>query len=172
MRSAGVTLTIFVCLATAPVHAQVAPAATSDGAAAADTAPASKLAAARTLIDLVRLEETALAAGMQTFDQQAASNPDAAAFRDVIEEWMREVFGSDDAKNAFARAYAEAFTEQELAGLIAFYRTPLGARLAVLQPALAAKGAAIGQQLAETRQADLQQRLMTRAAALEGAATE
>lgn len=175
MRFAGLTLALLVVAPIAPIHAQDAPARASTvaSAAEADTAPSpDEMAAARTLIELVRLEETALAAGMQAFDQQAAATPGAAEFRDVVEAWMREVFGSEEARTAFARAYADALTEEELTGLVAFYRSPLGARLAVLQPTLAAKGAVIGQQLAEARRAELEGRIMARAAALEGAATE
>lgn len=171
MRLAGVTLVLLASLAIVPASAQDAPVRVAD-AVSTDSIRPSHLAEARALIRLLRLEETGLAAGMQVFDQQSATNPDAGAFRDIVEEWMRGVFGSEEAEIAFARAYAEVLTEQEIVELIAFYRSPIGARLAVLQPTLAAKGAAVGQQLAAARQADLEARIMARAAELEGAITE
>lgn len=129
----------------------------------------SHLAAARGLLDAMHFEHAALTAGMATFDQQAAAAPDAAIFRDVVEEWMREIFTGEEALAAFARAYAETLSETELRDLAAFYRTPLGQRLASVQPALTAKGMAVGQQLAGAHQSVLEERIMERAAALEGA---
>ena len=47
----------------------------------------------------------------------------------------------------------------DLRALIAFYRTPLGQRLASSQATLARQGAEIGRVLATARQADLIERL-------------
>ncbi len=139
-------------------------------AQAADTVFApSHLAAARALLSAARFEESAVAGSMVMFDQQVAAAPETAVFRDVIEQWSREVFGSEEAKRAFARAWAEELSEEDLLALAAFYRSPLGMRAASGQAALARKGAEIGRQLASAREAELQQRIMERVAELEGA---
>lgn len=160
---------VLLALLANPVRAQSSAPASPAAASAPSAFSESHLAAARDLLDAMRFEHAALTAGMATFDQQAAAAPDAAVFRDLVEEWMREIFTGEAAKAAFARAYAETLSETELRELAAFYRTPLGQRLASVQPALTAKGMAVGQQLAGAHQSVLEERIMERAAALEGA---
>jgi hypothetical protein len=158
---------ILLALLAGPARAQGS--APASAAAAPSQFSDSHLAAARDLLDAMHFEHAAVTAGMATFDQQAAAAPDAAVFRDLVEEWMREIFTGEAALAAFARAYAETLSETELRELAAFYRTPLGQRLASVQPTLTAKGMAVGQQLAGAHQSALEERIMERAAALEGA---
>ncbi len=158
-----IALAVLALALALPLRAQEAP------AVSGRPPSASHVAAARELLTLLRMEETAVAVGMQAYDQQAAGSPQAAAFRDLVEEWTREVFTSEEARDAFARAYAESLSEEDLLALAKFYRTPLGARVAAAQIGMAAKGAAIGQRLAAERQGVLQERMMARAAELQGA---
>jgi hypothetical protein len=164
MRHAATPVVLLSLLTAAPLAAQsdTVPA----GPAAVTIAP-SHLEAARNLLRTMNFEETAVATAMYAFDEQVGDSPEAAAFRDVIEEWMREVLGGEKAEIAFAEAYAEALTEAELVELTAFFRTPLGVRLAEAQPLLAARGAEIGARLAAEGEASLQERLMERATLLE-----
>lgn len=163
MRVAASTLLV-LSLLSGPAVAQVGG---PSPAAPARTFAPSHLAAARELLDAILFEETAMAAAMSAFDQQAAASPESAAFRDLVEEWTREVFSGEEAKAAFAGAYAERLAEADLRGLVAFYRTDLGKRLATQLPELAVAGARIGQQLAAQHQAALQERIMARAAELQ-----
>lgn len=155
----------------APLAAQSSPAAAADSTAPTNGFAPSHMKAARGLLAAMRFEQAAVATAMMSFDQQVAADPEAGIFRDLVEEWMYEVFTSEEAKEAFAGAYAGSFSESELADLTAFYRTPLGSRVADLQADLAAKGAEIGQRLAGARQADLEERIMERAAALDATST-
>lgn len=163
MRLAPPTL-LSLLLLSGPAAAQVgAPA----PAAAAHALAPSHLAAARELLDAILFEETAMAAAMSAFDQQTAASPESAAFRDLVEAWTREVFSGEEAKAAFAGAYAERLSEADLRALVTFYRTDLGKRLAAQLPELAVAGARIGQQLAGRHQAVLQERIEARAAELQ-----
>lgn len=158
MRRAGLPFLAITLLTIGPVAAQ---------SATSGTISPSHLAAARALLGAMNFEETAVTAGMQAFDLQVAAAPQLAQFRDLMEEWTREVFGSEEALDAFARTYAETVAQADIEALTAFYRTPAGARVAASLPALSAKGATLGQRLATSHQAELQQRMMARAAELE-----
>lgn len=139
-----------------------APAAAQPGTPPAEssrTIAPSHLAVAREFLDVIRMQEAA-AAGMEvSMNEQIEINPELKPYQGVIQKWAREIFASEEAKNAFATAYAETFSEAELRELIAFYRTPLGRRLAENQTALVLRGAEIGRRLADAHQAELMQRL-------------
>jgi uncharacterized protein len=133
-------------------------------AAAQGTAPtppptAGQIAAARELLEVMHLGEVSAVAVKVALDEQIRANPQLEPFRDAMIEWGKEIFASEEAKTAYATLYASAFSEADLRQLVAFYRTPLGQRLANSQVSLAAKGAEIGRQLATAHQADLMARL-------------
>jgi hypothetical protein len=74
-----------------------------------------------------------------------------AAMPQVPDEfWRRFVAkakqGADSLSLLIAPVYTDAFTEQELRGLLEFYSTPLGQRLIKLQPQIMTRSAKIGQQ--------------------------
>lgn len=130
----------------------------STPAAAQETARSftpSHMAAAREYLEAVNVQAVAATAVEAMLEQQIETNPAMAPYRAAMLEWAREVFASDEARNAFSRLYAEEFTEADLRALTAFYRTPLGKRLADSQSALARRGSEVGRKLAESHQADL-----------------
>ena len=113
-------------------------------AAAQDTArtappTAGQLAAARELLEVMHMEEVSAAAMKVAFDEQIRANPAMEPYRAAMTEWGRELFASEEAKAAFATLYAGAFSEADLRALVAFYRTPLGQRLATSQAELLAR---------------------------------
>jgi hypothetical protein len=120
---------------------------------------AGQLAAARELLEVMHLAEVSAVAVRVALDEQIRANPQLEPFRAAMLEWGAEIFAGEEAKTAYATLYAGAFTEADLRQLVAFYRTPLGQRLANSQAALAAKGAEIGRSLATAHQADLLARL-------------
>ena len=139
-------------------------------AAAADTAAVyapSHLAAARAVLDAMQFQELAMSGVLVALEAQVEANPDLEMFRDVLHAWARGIFSSEEAKTAFARAYAGELTQPELEGLLAFYRTPAGRSLVRVQPRLTALGAQIGAELAEKRQGELESMVQARAEELE-----
>jgi len=125
------------------------------------TAPptAGQLAAARELLEVMHLQEVSAVGVKVALEQQIRANPMLEPYRATMNEWGTEMFASEEAKAAFAALYAAAFSEEELRGLLAFFRSPLGQRLASSQAALAEKGAEIGRSLAEAHEADLMARI-------------
>jgi len=118
-----------------------------------------QLAAARELLEVMRMQEMSTVGVKATFDAQIRANPMLEPYRATMIEWATELFASEEAKAAFANAYASAFSEADLRALVTFYRTPLGQRLANNMASLAEKGAQIGQQLATAHQAELIERI-------------
>lgn len=139
-----------------------APSAAQAQAAAPALPSVSHLAAAGELVDLMQIEDAAMVAVLVSLDQQIKATPALGDFREVMEAWARDLFTSEGARLAFARLYAEEMSEADIRQLVAFYQTPVGRRLAGKQAALAARGAEVGQRLAEERQADLMQRVQKR----------
>ena len=119
----------------------------------------SHMAAARELLQVVNVQQITSAAVEVMLEQQIETNPEMAPYRATMLQWARDVFASEEASDAFSRLYAAEFSEADLRALTAFYRTPLGKRLADSQGALARRGGEIGRQLAESHQADLIARL-------------
>jgi len=133
-------------------------------AAQQDTLPArsftpSHLAVARELLQAIQIQKVSMAGVEAMFTEQIRANPEMGRYREAMLAWARDIFSSEEATNAFAALYAEAFTEEDLRALTAFYRTPLGQRVAAMQPVMATRGADLGRRLAERKQADLLARL-------------
>lgn len=118
-----------------------------------------ELELATQLIGLADLQGAAMAGVTVMLDQQIESSPEIAPYRNLLEEWVRDVFNSPDATTAFARVYAETFTERELRDMIAFYQTPTGQRMVAEQGAIAMAGSRIGEELAQAHAGDLMARL-------------
>jgi len=135
------------------------------GLAAQTPAPArppiapSHLAAARELLEVLHLQDVAAAGVQVALEEQLRTNPALEPYRTVMKEWAASIFSADEAKTAFATIYAETFTEDDLRQLVAFYRTPLGQKLANSQAALTVRGAEVGHNLATAHQADLMARI-------------
>ena len=131
-------------------------------AAAQDTARAhapAHMAAARELMEAAQVQQAAMAGVESMIAEQVRTNPSMARYRQAMLEWARGLFTGEEALNAFGALYADAFTEDELRQLVAFYRTPLGRKMAASQGVLATRGAELGRQLAERKQGDLLARI-------------
>jgi hypothetical protein len=134
--------------------------AAAQGGTAPTTPPsAGQLAAARELMEAMRLQEVSAVGVKVALDEQIRANPALEPYRAAMNAWGTEIFASEEAKTAFATLYAGAFSEADLRALAAFFRTPLGQRFATAQPGLTAKGAEIGRALATAKQADLMARI-------------
>ena len=95
------------------------------------------LANATTRVDEMvdKFGQNATAQAGVTAEQKAAAQKAQADAHGVI----REQLGWDVVKSDFVQAYADAFTEDELKGLVAFYNSPLGQKLVEKQPAVTEK---------------------------------
>jgi hypothetical protein len=122
--------------------------------------------AARELVELTNLEHEMMAGATAMMDAMVLQSPQLEDYRDVILAWAQSVLSWEVFGPKFVRMYAEAFTEQELRDLIAFYRTPTGKKALTLLPELFSQGAQMGAIEARSRQSELQQMIQRRAAEL------
>jgi hypothetical protein len=79
----------------------------------------------------------------RTSEQQARQ----AEFQAKLGQLVSEALSSSEVKAAFAAIYTEAFTEQELEGILAFYKSPSGRALRDKTPDLMTKSLELGQRL-------------------------
>jgi len=120
----------------------------SGTAAAQDHPPApidpARLALARRVLEVSGTVETMLASIRANLPAQRAAMPQLPQ-----EFWTRfEARIVQDAPqliDSIAVLYAAAFTQPELAAVVAFYTSPVGRRLRAAQPGLVTQGSAIGQ---------------------------
>ncbi len=95
-------------------------------------------------------------------EQLQSQGAPAAAIREIkaaVTEWVNKEIVWDEIRPKLIDLYAREFNEEELKALLAFYKTPVGAKALNRLPALFAEGAKIGQEYAETKQASLNARL-------------
>ena len=78
---------------------------------------------------------------------------------DVVRRTFAGVFPTALFEDELVSAYAKHFTEADAKELLRFYRTPIGSKAIRVAAVLTGEGAAIGQRLAQSRQAEFAQRL-------------
>jgi hypothetical protein len=111
------------------------------------------------LTTLLDLAGNASAGVDMMLDAMQGQNPQLSEFRGVLQRWAQKIFSSEEAATAFARVYAESFTEAELRDVVTFMRTPSGRRFAAAQGELMRRGGEVGKRLAEENQGELMQML-------------
>ncbi len=154
-------LALIFPLACAPVLGQDPP--------AAEAAPAvspSHLEAAQTLMRQLRLKEFLDQSLDANLEAQVEMNPRLGDYVDILRAFLVKHVGWDAVKDDMTRIYVEAFTEQELRDLIAFYDTPTGQKAVKLLPVLLEKGVSLGQQRFQANVSELQDALAKRQAEL------
>ncbi|MGQ0713828.1 MAG: DUF2059 domain-containing protein [Gemmatimonadaceae bacterium] len=129
------------------------------------------LAAAKELLVLMNTEDVMQVAITATFDAQMEAQPLMAPFKDVMLDWAKRTITMENMAAQLAAAYAEFFSEPELRQLIAFYKSPIGRRLAATLPALTRRGSEIGAAVAEAHTTELEEAIAKRAAEIQGAPT-
>ena len=123
--------------------------------------------AARELVEMMNLERQMMGGATAMMDALLLQSPQLGPYRDVLLDWAQSVMSWEAFGPKYVAMYAEAFTEQELRDLIAFYRTPTGQKALTLLPELASQGAQLGAIEARARQGELQQMIQRRAAELQ-----
>lgn len=116
-------------------------------------------AAVRELLEASRTRENFIKA-MELGMEQGGMGELTPRVRQVLREFMEEHFRYEDLEPEFIRVYAEAFTEQELRDLAAFYRTPLGQRVVETLPEITAASQRIAMERMQTVMPQLMQAIM------------
>jgi len=99
-------------------------------------------------------------------EMQVKQNPSIEPLKDTMLEFFDKYMGWKSMKEDMAKIYMNNFTDNELKQLIAFYKTPIGKKAAILVPTLASEGAAISQQRVQKNMPELQQMMQARMAQL------
>jgi len=89
----------------------------------------------------------------QTPDQTKASEE----LQDKLGAILNNVFSWEKLRPIFVKAYADAFTEQELDGIIGFYKSPAGQAMIAKTPALMTKTNELVQQQMAAAMPEIQQ---------------
>jgi len=139
------------------------PAARAEPAASPAVAPsASRLRTATQLLELVHVDRSTSQALDVVLKLQLRQQPKLEPYEDTLRAFMQKYMSWESLKGDYARIYAEAFNEEELRQMIAFYRTPTGQKAIRMIPELMAKGVALGQSRLQENREELQQMIQKR----------
>ena len=129
-------------------------------AAAPSPAP-SHARAAEELLLLFGMDDpmTNAAPMFEAIKRQFPANP---AAMDVAKEFMDKYIKWEDVKPELIAAYTEAFSERELRELLAFYKTPIGAKFRTAMPTVAAKTMTIYQSRLQPHMMEMVEAIMKR----------
>lgn len=97
--------------------------------------------------------------GLQQALNRAPTDADMAAYRRALQRAFNSVFSKDVWTEALAPIVGSSFSVSEISELMAFYRSPLGQKLLLLQQEGAQRGIAAGQELMERKKVELTQAL-------------
>ena len=140
-----------------------APAAEAEPVASPAAPPsASHLKTAAQLLELVHVDRSTSQALDVVLKVQLRQQPNLAPYEHTLRAFMQKYMSWESLKGDYARIYAEAFSEEELRQMIAFYRTPTGQKAIKMIPELMAKGAALGQSRVQENREELQRMIQRR----------
>lgn len=88
-------------------------------------------------------------------ESQAQANPMLAGKKDALKTFMQKYMSWDVLREDYINLYATEFTESELKELTAFYKTPLGKKLAAKQSAISVKSQEIAQSKMQEHMSEL-----------------
>jgi len=128
-------------------------------AAAQPEPPAGEVAAVRELLEVSRTRENFIRA-MELGMEQGGMGEMTPAVRAAIREFMDEHFRFEEMEPDFIRMYTDLYTEEEIRGMTAFYRTPVGQRMVETLPELSAASQGIVMQRLQAAMPELMQRIM------------
>jgi hypothetical protein len=130
-------------------------------------APSRAEALALELLEVSGVRQT-LATTMESFiDTQIGTNPAIAPFRETMLDWAAKAMRWEEIGPKMAALYVEVFSEEELAALVEFQRTPLAAKMREKQPELTRRGMEIGAASAMRHKADLERMIREKQAQME-----
>ena len=112
---------------------------------------------AHELFTVMKMSKTYQQTIEKMVDVQVAGNPNIKPLKPVLMKFFKKHMGWESMKHDMAKIYTKNFTDEELLGLIQFYKTPLGQKTAMLVPTLTAEGAALGQKRVQENMAELTQ---------------
>ncbi|HEU0301376.1 MAG TPA: DUF2059 domain-containing protein [Longimicrobium sp.] len=128
-------------------------------AAAQPEPSATEVALVREFLEVTRTSEN-LTRTMEAMLQGGMGAEMGPGFADVMREFFAEHLRYEALEPGFIRMYSDLFTEEELRGLIAFYRTPVGQRMAELTPEIAVRTQQITNEVMQEAMPELMELMM------------
>jgi hypothetical protein len=122
-------------------------------AALADKASHRK--AAEDLLKVMGMEKLLKDGIDQSLDIQIKANPQLEPFKDTMKDFLYKHMSWESLKDDLVTIYVDAFTEEELKEIRAFYLTPVGKKVAEKTPSLSAKGMQLGVERVQKNQPEL-----------------
>ncbi len=156
MRTSFIALVLLITVACCDVYADAAVSTTHEQAASE-------------LLELMGAKDQMMGGASAMIDAMATQSPGMEQYRDVMLEWSESVMKWEVFGPKMIKIYTDAFSEQELRDLIAFYETPTGRKATRMMPELMQKGMQVGITEAQLHMDRLQQMIMDRRAELEAA---
>jgi hypothetical protein len=120
---------------------------------------ASELAATRELLEVSRSRETFIRA-MELGMEEGGLGELTPEVRKVLREFMDEHFRYEEMEPDLIAVYTRLYTEDEIRGMTAFYRTPLGERMIETAPELSVATQGVVQRRLQENMPLLIQRIM------------
>jgi len=163
-------LALVIALAATAVAQQDTASANADPpSASSKTADSRKIAAIEELLSLTKVDQTLQRILLQfeaAFSQQVEKLVPPLQDRELrskilqdVQEFQTQIFGFargrfrfENLRPAFVKIYDEMFSSEEIAGLVSFYRSPVGQAWVQKNPAIMEKATALSQQI--MREAD------------------
>jgi len=112
---------------------------------------------AEKLLTTMNMSEVMEKSIAQMINVQIQQNPGMAPYRAVLLEFFGKHMNFERLKGDMVFIYAEAFSEQELKSINAFYSSSVGQKTIRLMPELMAKGSQVGQQRIQDNLPELQE---------------
>ena len=115
--------------------------------------------AAENLLLVMEVDKSLPKIADQVVENQMQQNPQLAAQRDVLQQFLTKYVNWESVKEDTITAYTQEFTEPELKKLTEFYKTPVGKKASEKMPQLAFIAGQLGLKKAQANQAELRQML-------------
>lgn len=151
-HSVAATLALFCLLSGRPALSQTAQ---------VEVDPGHQRAAAR-LIEVMGTRKILADSLATTVSTLAQRNPQAAEYTDIFQGFFGKYMSWDALSPDLTKLYVQAFTEDELNRLTAFYDSELGRKVLTTMPDLTRKAIALGQARAQEHAPELQEALRRR----------
>jgi uncharacterized protein len=117
--------------------------------------PVTLKAAAEELLKAMNTEKVLADSVDPTLDMMTKINPQLAAHREVMNTFLRKHLLWDAIKDDLIALYAKEYTAEEMRELTAFYKTPIGKKIAEKQAKVATKSAELGMKRVQQNQGEL-----------------
>jgi len=114
------------------------------------------------LFALMDMEKVLDAAVTESMAAQERANPALVQFRDIMLDFLRQYMSWKSLERGFIEDYMQTFSETEIEDMVAFYRTPTGAKAISAVPSLLERGSERGMSQVEKHLPELKKRIEER----------